>query len=572
MEERRIDLEFWNKISQYWTDSKSARERRKRSPFLVTDEQVQSWLDQITLSRDQLAAVQQEEDTLLINGSAGSGKSLALVYRLMKAMHEEKPGCRVLYVSYNVTLIQDAQKRLSTSPKFWELKNAGHNPHVHTFHHMAKDLLWQIGIKVPEYRASKKAIHRKMEIMRTHTSVFIENFMNSDAHKKLPKEQQLYKTHRNSFFMDEILWMKANGFIYEEKYLEVERTGRGNNPRITKEQRKTIFRLYEEYNQVRKEKYHGELDAEDYALLLLRYFDRIPESLKYDHIFIDEVQDLQPMQIMVLAKLCKKTLTLSGDPKQRIYKRNPLSYKELGVEVEGRRNRRLKINYRSTKQIMALASSLKFLDTENDRESEENFVREGLKPQIRYYADDKKLSKWLVNEIHKIRQADPGKTIAVIHRYDDDEFKIKKCPVRAELEREFLLITTDDYGHRYDLNSRVKPLFFTDAYSVKGLEFDYVFILHFDIMHYPSRKKIKTLDLLNKDRMSEAYQKDEDEIINEEKKVLYVAITRAKKQVWLLYARQSELSISQFVRDFDTKDYESSGFKKSMYGNRAGAR
>ncbi|MCX7571730.1 UvrD-helicase domain-containing protein [Tumebacillus sp. DT12] len=572
MEERRIDLEFWSKISEYWTDSKSAKARRKKSTYVVTDDQVQRWLDNITLSPDQLAVVQQDEDTLLINGSAGSGKSIALVYRMMKAMHEEKLGSRVLYVSYNVTLIQDAQKRLSSSPKFWELKNAGHDPHIHTFHNMAKELLWQIGIKVPKFRASTKDVHHKMEVMRTHTGVFIDNFMESETHKSLPKEQQLYKTHRKSFFMDEILWMKANGFIYEEKYLEVERTGRGNNPRITKEQRKTIFRLYEEYNRVREEKYHGELDAEDYALLLLRYFDRIPESLKYDHIFIDEVQDLQPMQIMVLAKLCKKTLTLSGDPKQRIYKRNPLSYKELGVEVEGKRNRRLKINYRSTKQIMALAGSLQFLDTENDRESEKNFVREGLKPQIRYYSNVQKLNKWLVNEVHKIREADPGSTIAVIHRYDDDYFKIKNSPIRAALAREFDLITTDQYGHRFNLNSREKPLFFTDAYSVKGLEFDYVFILHFDRLHYPSQQRIEALDQLNKDRMSETYQKDEDEIINDEKKVLYVALTRAKKQVWLLYAGQSELSISQFVRDFDTRDYEASGFKKSMYGKKAGSK
>jgi len=43
-------------------------------------------LPNITLSAEQISVVQQEEEQMLINGSAGSGKSLTLLYKLLKVM------------------------------------------------------------------------------------------------------------------------------------------------------------------------------------------------------------------------------------------------------------------------------------------------------------------------------------------------------------------------------------------------------------------------------------------------------------------------------------------------------
>ena len=128
------------------------------------------------------------------------------------------------------------------------------------------------------------------------------------------------------------------------------------------------------------------------------------------------------------------------------------------------------------------------------------------------------------------------------------------------MAEKFMLITTDQYGNRYDSRQTKKPVFFTDDCSVKGLEFDYVFIVHFDRIHYPQKQLIEELRKVSPDPASESHRQDEADILNGEKKVLYVAITRARNAVWLLYAGQ-QAAISPFVRDFDSKEYEAHGFR-----------
>ena len=482
-------------------------------------------------------------------------------------MEQETTPKRILYGSFNITLIEDAKKRYRQSRKYDELKDK-HTLHMNTFHYMAAKLLQEIGLANAQViKTNLNEIKKHEDMITRRTMVLMENFMESTEHKMLPQEQRLYQTHKGTFLMDEILWMKANGYITEEQYCsrKLERTGRGNNPRLTHEQRKTIFHLYKEYHKMRDQYFHGVYDLEDYALLLLKHMEEIPDTLKYDYIFIDEVQDLQPMQLKALVKLTKKSIVLSGDSKQRIYKRSPYSYRELGLEIEGRKNRKLRTNYRSTKQIMSLASQLEFLDVENDREDDQKFVREGVKPEIRYYKESHTINRYLIKEIKEIRNRDPKASIAIIHRHDGNLNGFTQCEVRAALMREFSLITTEQYGKHFDYERSRKPIFYTDAFSVKGLEFDYVFILHFDREHYPNKQRIDELNKRSNDKNSKGYLIDEDMIRNDEKKILYVVLTRARNKAVLLFTGPREFAISPFVRDFYSKDYEAIGFSKTKF-------
>ncbi|WP_246145550.1 UvrD-helicase domain-containing protein [Bacillus rubiinfantis] len=522
-------------------------------------------LPNITLSPEQISVVQQEEDHMLINGSAGSGKSLTLLYKLLKVMDQENEPKRILYCSFNTTLIEDARKRIRQSNKYHQIKDK-HTLHMMTFHNAAAGILKEIGFKNSEFlRVNLENLRNYEDRIIRRTIALITNFMESVEYKNLPAEQKLYKTHAGTFLMEEILWMKANGFITEEQYFQCERAGRGSNPRLTKGQRRTIFYLYEEYQKILKKQFHDHLDLEDYALLLLKYLEAIPESLKYDYIFVDEVQDLQAMQLKALVALQKKSIVVSGDPKQRIYKRSPFSYKELGLNIEGRKNRNLKINYRSTKQIMELASSIKFIDEENDRMDDQKFVREGDKPSIHYFKQNTALINHIIKEIDSIQKQEPEATIAVVHRYDVESQNARQSTIFYELNRNFDVITTAEYAKRFDFDCQRKPVFFTDAYSVKGLEFNYVFVIHFDRDHYPSKKRIDELNKRAGDQFSVNYQNDLDSIQNDEKKVLYVAITRARKEVQLLYTGTNYRSISQFIRDFKQDDFDAFGFDPEIY-------
>src|SRR5699024_9828541 len=67
----------------------------------------------IVTTNEQKQVVQSSEKQLMIRGSAGSGKSLMLVYRLIKMMEQAESPQKILYVTFNQTLIQDTRKRLS---------------------------------------------------------------------------------------------------------------------------------------------------------------------------------------------------------------------------------------------------------------------------------------------------------------------------------------------------------------------------------------------------------------------------------------------------------------------------
>ncbi len=519
----------------------------------------------IVLSEEQEAVVRQSEAQMLINGSAGSGKSITLLYKMLKVMEKETGPQRILYLTFNRTLLDDAKKRAELSPVFMDLKD-NHILHMDTFHYMAFRLLKQIGfLDVKYFDASLRNIKRQENTLRSRIERILEMYKSSAEYQWLPQQERFFETQNAAFFLEEIFWMKANGLVSKNEYLEVERTGRSNNPRLTKAQRNTVLTIFELYQQVMRDKYHDDLDMEDYALLLLQNLDQVPFEMYYDYVFVDEVQDLQPMQIKVLVKLTKKSIILSGDPKQRIYKRSPHSYANLGLQIQGRRTRNLTKNFRSTKQIMSLANSFKFEDVENEREDGRNFVREGDKPEIRYYQTDNALCNYLVQSIKEIMQQKPGSTVAVIHRYEEDLLRGINPPVKKVLERHFFLITTEQYGRRFDHSADKKPVFFTDAYSVKGLEFDFVFILHFDRFHYPNLSRIKELSQRSDKRNTESYDKDYDAILNDEKKILYVAITRAKNKVVLLWATSREMQVSPFIRDFAPKDYIDKGFDNTVF-------
>ena len=288
---------------------------------------------------------------------------------------------------------------------------------------------------------------------------------------------------------------------------------------------------------------------------------------KYDHIFIDEVQDLQPMQLRVLVNICKGTLTLSGDERQRIYKSSPFSYRALGINIQSGNNIVLKENWRSTYQIMKLANSLKFNRSKEDSkyDDEKYFPRQGDKPLIQAFTTHSKMLEEVANKILKIHENNKKATFAILHRQHDVQ---KEIAMRQYLGKFFTLKT---YIEKVDGKEEVKKsgkpnIYFMEAKTTKGLEFDYVFILDFSKFYYPHKDEIKSLEKKMLTRKSKDFEADRKELEDKEKRILYVSLTRAKQAVFLYFVAKEdpEKRISPFVKDFDTRDYEAKGFRKTM--------
>jgi superfamily I DNA/RNA helicase len=85
----------------------------------------------------------------------------------------------------------------------------------------------------------------------------------------------------------------------------------------------------------------------------------VAAEARYDHVVIDEAQDLHPAQWRVLRAAVEPgpdDLFITGDPHQRIYD-SRVSLGSLGISVKGRTSR-LRINYRSTEEILAWSTGI----------------------------------------------------------------------------------------------------------------------------------------------------------------------------------------------------------------------
>ena len=113
---------FFSKFSKIWQNFKDY-----------------TYLEGINLSPEQISIIEQDEDQLLIEGYAGTGKSLTLLYKLINVLVREE-GKRILFVSFNKTLIDDTKKRLNRSKEFIENKDR-HFTRIATFHEIATEIL-----------------------------------------------------------------------------------------------------------------------------------------------------------------------------------------------------------------------------------------------------------------------------------------------------------------------------------------------------------------------------------------------------------------------------------------------
>lgn len=525
-----------------------------------------NFLRNIELNDEQEKVAKMNSTHLLVKGTAGSGKSITLISRMLQKMSEDF-GKRVLFVSFNQELVKDAENRFKQSEYFGQLINQNHTVHFYTFHELAHKLLKSIGINVKFFQTSHFNLSKSEDRSRA-TMLRLLALLDTEEFKHLPVIDTIKRTKNTAFLLEEFSWMKGNGFITFEDYLNCRRVGRGKLPNVSVEQRRTIFRLYEHYVKDQHRDFSNRIDREDYALLVMENLHRILDKDRYDHIFIDEVQDLQPMQLRVLVNINKGTLTLSGDERQRIYKSSPFSYRSLGIKIQSGNNVVLKTNFRSTYQIMKLANSLQFKKTQEDSryDDEKYFPRQGGKPTIQAFSSPRNMLTAAAKKILDLYAEDTEATFAIIHRQHD-----------AKIERDYKqflgqFFTFDTYISRVEgkENASVakgkKPeIYFLEAKTTKGLEFDYVFILDFSRFYYPHKDEMADLDKRKKDS-SEGYLDDKRDVEEKEKRILYVSLTRAKKAVFLYYAapENPESRISPFVKDFNTKDYEAKGFRKTM--------
>jgi superfamily I DNA/RNA helicase/mRNA-degrading endonuclease RelE of RelBE toxin-antitoxin system len=313
-----------------------------------------------------------------------------------------------------------------------------------------------------------------------------------------------------------------------EAYRDVKRLGR--KTRLPESQRQVLWSIFQQAR--------GTLNA-DKMITEAEMFDQLARRVTalsrptFDHIVVDESQDVSVTQLRFLAALGGSRpngLFFAGDLGQRIFQQ-PFSWKELGVEVRGRSSH-LRINYRTSHQIRAqadrlLAPELSDVDGITEERKGTISVFNGTPPSIAVEpdaaAERAAVATWIKARVEEgLRPAE----LAIFVR---SAVELPRAEAAASEAGVASLILDDRMETRHD------RLSIGTMHLAKGLEFRAVVVMACDDEVIPLQSRIESV----------TDESDLEEVYDTERHLLYVACTRARDYLLVTGVKPG----SEFVGD-----------------------
>ena len=469
----------------------------------LIDRRMQAGLTDYLLDYDQETAVKTDlelpaDDQALpndlrlniINGVAGSGKTLILLYRLRLLFHLY-PNKKFLVLTHNRPLNRDMEGRFtrlegrSLENIEWRTFNGW------CYHHWPRQPKWIEPLKLG---ARKKLIE---EIWRTR----LQNTTIS-AH----------------MFQSEVDWLKDQIPLSREEYLNADRRGRGFG--LSVEQRQRMLDASQAY-QLSLEK-RGTLDWGDVPRLLWQFSENGQvEFPEYDIILVDEAQFFAPLWMTLIQKLLNPRnghLFLVADPTQGFLGRGA-SWKSLGLEARGHTHN-LRRSYRTTREIMEFAILLYRLRLAEEKDDDILIpdlldMPNGAFPQIITLTSPQDEITRVVNEVASlVKQGFPKKHLLLLH---SDGFGVRNLiqAIDDRLGKSAAFDPKDNYPGDY---VRV-----TTINAGAGLESPIVFLVGLRMLF----EEEQSLRLSDEER---------EGLIRDNTRKLYMAATRAGQRLVLTYS------------------------------------
>jgi len=471
------------------------------------------------LSDAQREAVLADDRQLCVLAGAGAGKTRVLTLRVARRVHDASAlADRVLVCTFSRKAADEIGSRL------WALEvtpiRSG------TFHRLALSLLHQHHVDRGGRTVALAADRRRL---------LAEVLDEEDQDEKPRPGREL-----SAALVDgEIGWAKAR-LIPPERY---EQEARAEKRRGSAS---AVASLYGRYEALRARR--GLLDLDD---LLLRAADVLESDepfakavrWRYRHVFIDEMQDVNPAQFRLLRLLCSDEgdLFTVGDPHQAVYGWNgadPSLLADLPSLMPGTRVLRLDDNHRSSPQIVRTAAAV----LEKSGGIPQSRRPDGPVPQVRAHDDEEAEADWVASQVWLSHR--PGRRwehIAVLARTNaqlrlvGSALERQRIPWRhagrdlgpaSDIDREEGLAPTGAGLLHEDRPPTLTPpdgggdaVVLSTFHRAKGLQWPAVFVVGLSTAFVP----------LPAARTAPARA--------EERRLLYVALTRAEDELWCSWAR-----------------------------------
>jgi len=436
-------------------------------------------------------------------GGAGTGKTVVAMHRARWLARSLPPGARILFTTFTRNLATDIESNLRGICTPDEMKR-----------------IEVVNLDRWVYRYLRGKRFRFRLIFGRQQDAWRE------ALAKRPRELEL----GDHFYNDE--WeqvIQANGVTTREEYLRVARTGRG--VRLNRAARAGVWRVFEEYRAQLAER--GVMEVADCyrvatALLEQERADADPatasRSRGFTSVVVDEAQDMVAPAWRLIRGIVPKNrddLFIVGDAHQRIYSHYRIVLGRYGIEIRGR-SRKLRLNYRTTEETRRWAASLldgysiDDLDGGADDNRGVRSIAHGPEPHLQGFATRDEQATWIVHYLKKLlNENEPLRGVCIVARTRHERDALREELAGADLPVEVLEAESPD-----DASGGVR---LATMHRVKGLEFDRMVIASVNDRFVPLDATVKGLEGPARSAAETA-----------ERALLYVAATRAKKELTIL--------------------------------------
>jgi len=458
---------------------------------------------------------------ILCIAGAGSGKTTVLTKRIEFLVNycSQDPN-KVLAITFTRKARQEMLTRLSKAYNLGEV-------HVETFNSFCEkmlrrhnNLIYERPVRVINYRDRILVIKKALESLKMSMDRAIDLYF-SWAQKRGKTEEQLANIFLNDiFFLRD--YFKFKHLPIKESLFNITLEHEGSFKMVL-----AVCNYVESYM-----KKYGYRDFADQLLDTLSLFKKHDNTIpKFDHILIDEYQDVNSTQIKLVDTLCPTNLFCVGDPRQSIYGwrgsdiRYILKFEEKYPESE---IITLTKNYRSTEHIVKLINnSIKSLGLP-DIESEVNGEKD---IQLLKFDSENQEFEFVIQKI--LAATIPINEIFVLARTNRQVTDLSQLMKLRKIKH---IVKSDEL--RKTAIAGKDEVTLATIHAIKGMEAEMVFVLGCTTFHFPCKgSEHPVIDMVK----VEEYDKEE-----EERKLFYVAMSRAKSTLYLSYSGNSH---TYFITD-----------------------
>lgn len=426
-------------------------------------------------------------------GQAGTGKTVLAMHRAKWLAENRTPEPqKVLFTTFTRNLAADIQQNLRTlcSPETLD-----------------KMEITNLDAWVAAFMRSRKLEHRIVYDRREGAAkeAWELALAVADATLALPE----------GFYEDELEQVVlAQGITSLADYHTARRTGR--KVVLARRKRDAVWPVFEEYRgQLASRKLKEVNDAyREVAELLSMESQGDAAAGPYSAIVVDETQDLSPQALRLLRALIPTGLNdlfFVGDGHQRIYSRNRAIMSQCGIQIRGRAHK-LYLNYRTTEEIRQQAVALlegcevDDLDGGRDDSSRYKSLSHGPTPRLADCTDLVETVQIVLDFIHECGAGQQGPTSPSLCVITGSN-KLRDA-VGLKLANAGLHCVTINANDNHAQAQGFIHL--ATMHRAKGLEFDCVAVIASATVH------------------------DDPDRADNQRKLLYVALTRARRAALLV--------------------------------------